>query len=182
MPGSLSLVDILFVVTVILLVLSGLRNGFVFSLVNLISLPVAAVVSLVFGPSLTAWLAGSGLVVNPIFSYILLFLLAVIVIHFVATSVRGTVKRIPLVSTGDALLGGVVGFVEAWALWVVFLLVLGHFLNVVDQGQIQQLGFHVNTFQSWQQFYNDAISNSLFARVNGWFVKVVPLAPALSLK
>ncbi|HEY3993832.1 MAG TPA: CvpA family protein [Ktedonobacteraceae bacterium] len=179
MPGSLSIVDILFVVTVILLVLSGFRNGFVFSLVNLISLPVAAVVSLVFGPSLTAWLARHGLEINPLVSYILLFLLAVIVIHLVATSVRGTVRSIPLISTGDALLGGVVGFVEAWALWVVFLLVLGHFLSLVDQGQIQQLGFDINTFHSWQQFYNDAVSNSLFARVNGWFVKVVPLVPAL---
>jgi uncharacterized membrane protein required for colicin V production len=179
MPGSLSVVDILFVVTVILLVLSGLRNGFVFSLINLISLPAAAVVSLTFGPSLTAWLAGNGLAVNPLVSYILLFLLVVLLIHIVASAVRGTVKRIPLVSTGDALLGGVVGFVEAWALWVVFLLVLGHFLSLVDQGQIQQLGVHVDTFHSWQQFYNDAVSNSLFARVNGWFVKSVPLVPAL---
>jgi len=179
MPGSLSVVDILFVVTVFLLVLSGFRNGFVFSLVNLISLPVAAVVSLVFGPSLTAWLATHGLEINPLISYIILFLLAVIVIHLVATSVRGTVKRIPIISTGDALLGGVVGFVEAWALWVVFLLVLGHFLSLVDQGQIQQLGFNVSTFHGWQQFYNDAVSNSLFARVNGWFINVVPLVPAL---
>jgi hypothetical protein len=88
-------------------------------------------------------------------------------------------KRIPLVSSGDSLLGGVVGFVEAWALWVVLLLVLGHFLSVVDQAQIQQLGFHVDTFHSWQQFYDDAVSNSLFARVNGWFVKVVPIVPTL---
>lgn len=180
MPGSLSIVDVLFLVTIVLLVLNGLRNGFIFSLVNLLSLPVAAMVALVFGPGLTAALAKNGLAINPLVSYILLFLVAVLVIHAIAGSVRGTVKRIPIVSSGDALLGGVVGFVEAWALWVVFLLILGHFLSVVDQSQIQQLGFHVDTFKSWQQFYNDAVSNSLFARVNGWLIKIVPLVPAFS--
>ena len=50
MLGPLSIVDILFLATIILLVFNGLRNGFVFSLVNLLSLPVAAVVSLTFGP------------------------------------------------------------------------------------------------------------------------------------
>lgn len=179
MLGSLSIIDVLFLATIVLLVLNGLRNGFVFSLVNLFSLPVAAGVALLFGPTLTAALAKNGLELNPLVSYILLFIVAVIVIHAVARAVRGTVKRIPLISSGDALLGGVVGFVEAWALWVVFLLVLGHFLSVVDQTQIQQLGFHVDTFKSWQQFYDDAVSNSLFARVNGWFIKVVPLVPTL---
>src|SRR5258707_291883 len=145
MPFSLDVVDILFLVTVVLLVFNGLRNGFVFSLVNLISLPVAAVVALVFGPSLTALLGNNRLSSIPLGSYLGLFL------------------------------GAVVGFVEAWALWVVLLLVLGHFLNMVNQAQIQQLGFHVSTFQTWQQFYNDAIGHSLFARVNGWFIQVVPV-------
>lgn len=179
MIGPLSIVDALFVVTIVLLVLNGLRNGFVFSLVNLFSLPVAAGVAVIFGPSLAEALAKNGLVVNPLLSYIILFVIAVMVIHIIARSVRGTVKRIPIISSGDALLGGVVGFVEAWALWVVFLLVLGHFLSVADQTQIQQLGFHVDTFKSWQQFYNDAVSNSLFAHVNSWFIKVVPLVPTL---
>ncbi|HEY0754667.1 MAG TPA: CvpA family protein [Ktedonobacteraceae bacterium] len=179
MPGSLSIVDVLFLVTIVLLVLSGFRNGFVFSLINLLSLPVAAVAALVFGPTLTALLARNGLAINPLISYIILFLVAVVVIHMVATAVRGTIKSIPLLGSGDALLGGVIGFVEAWALWVVFLLVLGHFLNLVDQNQIQQLGFHVDTFHGWQQFYNDAVSNSLFARVNGWFIRVVPMVPSV---
>jgi len=179
MLGSLSIVDLLFLLTIILLVWNGLRNGFVFSLVNLLSLPVAAGVAVVFGPTLTATLATNGLGVNPLFSFILLFLVAVVVIHVIARAVRRTIKKIPLISSGDTLLGGVVGFVEAWALWVVFLLILGHFLSVVNNGQIQQLGFQVETFRGWQQFYNDAVSHSLFARVNGWFIKVVPLAPAL---
>lgn len=179
MLGSLSIVDVLFLVTIVVMVFNGFRNGFVFSLVNLLSLPVAAGVSWIFGPALTAFLAKNGLAVNPLLAYIILFLVAVFVIHIIANSIRGTVKRIPLLSSGDALLGGVVGFVEAWALWVILLLVLGHFLSVVDQGQIQQLGFHVDTFKSWQQFYDDAVANSLFARVNGWFIKVVPLVPTL---
>lgn len=180
MIGSLSIVDALFLVTIILLVFNGLRNGFVFSLVNLLSLPVAAGVALVFGPSFATLLGKNGVEINPLVSYIILFAVAVIVIHIVARAVRGTIKRIPLVSSGDALLGGVVGFVEAWALWVAFLLILGHFLSVVDQAQIQQLGIKITAFHSWQQFYNDAVSNSLFARVNGWFIKVVPMVPALS--
>ncbi|HEX7736269.1 MAG TPA: CvpA family protein [Ktedonobacteraceae bacterium] len=175
MLGSLSVVDVLFLATIILLVFNGLRNGFVFSLANLLSLPAAAIAAAVFGPSLTAKLG-----INPLVSYILIFLVAVVVIHIVARAVRGTAKKIPLISSGDALLGGVVGFIEAWALWVAFLLILGHFLNVVDHSQIQQMGIHIDTFQSWQKFYNDTVSNSLFARVNGWFIKAVPLVPALS--
>src|SRR5690242_18860972 len=37
---NLSLIDILFVITVVLMVFNGLRNGFVFSLVNFLSVPV----------------------------------------------------------------------------------------------------------------------------------------------
>lgn len=179
MPGSLSIVDILFVVTIILLVLHGLRVGFVFSLVNLLSLPVAAGLAWFFGPSFTNWLETHGMVVNPLVSYIILFLISIIVIHAIGGTIGRTVKGIPLISSADALGGGVVGFVEAWLLWLVFLLLLGHFLNITDQAQIQQLGFKISTFHSWQQFYNDAISNSLFARVNGWFIQHVPLVPVL---
>ncbi len=38
---SLNVIDILFLITVVLLVLSGLRTGFVLSLVHLISIPLA---------------------------------------------------------------------------------------------------------------------------------------------
>jgi uncharacterized membrane protein required for colicin V production len=175
MLGSLSLVDLLFLVTIVLLVFNGLRNGLVFSLLSLLSLPIAFVVAWLFGPKLTNLLAANNLNATPLISYVVLFFGTVLIVHILATALRGTVKRIPLVSFADALLGGVVGFVEAWALWVILLLVLGHFLQ--DVGQVQALGVDVSLFHSWQQFYNDAVSNSLFARVNSFMISKVPLIP-----
>jgi uncharacterized membrane protein required for colicin V production len=175
MLGSLSLVDLLFLVTIALLVFNGLRNGFVFSLVSLLSLPIAFAVAWFFGPKLTSLLAANNLTATPLISYIVLFFGSVLVIHILATALRGTVKRIPLVGFGDTLLGGVIGFVEAWLLWVVLLLVLQNFLQ--DTSQVQKLGIDAALFQSWQHFYNDAVSNSLFARVNSFFINTVPLIP-----
>lgn len=177
MLGSLSLVDVLFLVTVILLVYNGLRNGLVFSLLNLLSLPIAFVVALLFGPKLTNLLAANNLNATPLISYIVLFFGTVLIIHILATLLRGTVKRIPLVGFANTLLGGVIGFVEAWLLWVVLLLILGHFLQ--DVSQVQSLGVNTSLFQSWQQFYNEAISNSLFAKVNGFIISTVPLISTL---
>lgn len=173
MLGSLSLVDLLFLVTIVLLVFNGLRNGFVFSLINLISLPVALVVALLFGPRLTNLLAGNDLSATPLISYIVLFFGSVLVIHILATALRG-VKKLPVIGFADTLLGGVVGFVEAWLLWVVLLLVLHGFLQNVDQ--VHSLGITTSQLDSWQNFYDTAITNSLFARVNS------ALAPFLSLK
>jgi len=176
MLGSLSLVDLLFVVTIILLVFNGLRNGLVFSLLNLLSLPIAFAVAWLFGPKLTNLLAANNLNATPLISYVVLFFGTVLLIHILATALRGTVKRVPLVGFANTLLGGVVGFVEAWLLWVILLLVLGHFLQ--DVNQVQALNVNTSLFQSWQQFYNEAISNSLFARVNSFFISTVPIIPA----
>ena len=49
---SLSLIDILFLITVALLVFNGLRNGAVFSLINLLSIPVAFGVAYYYGRAL----------------------------------------------------------------------------------------------------------------------------------
>lgn len=171
MPG-LNLVDLLFIVTIVLLVFNGLRNGFVFSLVNLISLPLAFGVAWLFGSSLTALLAANNLPATPVIAYLALFFGTVLVVHILATVFRGVIKKIPLIGLGDTLLGGVVGFAEAWLLWVVVLLVLGHFLQDVNSlpGGIApaQLG-------SWQDFYNQAVTNSLFAKVNSFVIHTVPV-------
>jgi len=173
MLGPLSLVDLLFLVTIVLLVFNGLRNGFVFSLVNLLSLPIAFVVAWLFGPKLTNLLAANNLNATPIISYIVLFFGSVLVVHILATAIRGTIKRIPLVGLGDTALGALIGFVEAWLLWVALLFVLHSFLQ--DVSQVSSLGINTSQFQSWQQFYNDAVSNSLFARVNSFIISTVPL-------
>lgn len=168
----MSLVDILFVVTIALLVFNGLRNGFVFSLVNLLSLPIAFGVAWLFGPRFTQILASANLPSNPLLAYIVLFFGTVLIIHVLASSLR-VVRKLPVIGAVDTLLGGVVGFVEAWLLWVVFLLVLHNFLQ--DTSQVQQLGISTSLFHSWQQFYDDAVSNSLFAKVNGVIIQTVPL-------
>lgn len=170
---GISLVDLLFIITVGLLVFNGLRNGFVFSLVNLLSLPLAFAVAYFFGPNLTALLAANNLPSTPVIAYLALFFGTVLVVHVVATLVRGVLKKIPLVGLGDTLLGGVVGFVEAWLLWVVLLLVLGNILQNVHNFPG---GILDSQFSSWQTFYNQAVTGSLFAKVNGFIIHTVPIS------
>lgn len=172
--GSISLVDLLFVVTVVLLVFNGLRNGFVFSLVSLLSLPIALAVAWLFGPQLTNTLSTNNLPSTPIIAYLLLFFGTVLIIHILATLLRGVVRKIPLISTGDTLLGAIVGFVEAWLLWVIVLLVLK---NVLQDIHNLPAGITLTQFDSWQHFYNDAVTNSLFARVNGFIIQIIPNVP-----
>ncbi len=164
---SISLIDILFVVTVILLVFNGFSNGAVASLINLISIPAGFVVAYLFGPRLTLLLAANGLPATPLVSYIIVFCGTILILHILSTVVRGIVTNLPLIGFGDRLLGAVVGFAEAWLLWVVLLFMLHNFLQnmhnypgAIDTAQ----------FSSWQQFYNDAVSHSLFASVNSFIV------------
>lgn len=93
-------------------------------------------------------------------------------LHIIATIVRGVVQKVPIVGFGDRLLGALVGFVEAWLLWVVLLLLLHNFLQ-----NIHNLPSIINTsqFNSWQQFYNDAVTHSLFAKVNSFIVARLPI-------
>src|SRR5438876_2318606 len=118
----LSLVDILFLVTVVLLAFNGFSNGAVTSLVNLISIPVGFVVAYLFGPRFTLLLAANGLSATPLVAYIVLFFGVVLVLHIVGTVVRGVLQRVPLIGFGDRLLGVLIGCIEAWLLWVVLLL------------------------------------------------------------
>jgi len=182
----LSVIDILFLITVVLLVLSGLRNGLVLSLLNLVSIPLAFGVGYFFGPQLTAFLASSGFSATPLISFFILFFLVVFVLHILGNAIRGIVKGIPLFGSGDSLLGGVVGFVEAWLLWLFFLILLGSFLNGV-QGTVGTIphgasllpgsNVQIGQLQQWHDFYNQAINNSLFANVNSFFVKSLPNIP-----
>lgn len=168
--GSISLVDLLFIITVVLLVLSGLRNGFILSLGGLLSLPIAFVVAQMFGPQFTSTLATSGLSATPIIAYLILFFGTVLIIHILASFLRGIIRVIPLVGAGDTVLGAVVGFVEAWALWVIILIVLKDALQ-----NIHNLPSGINTtqFNQWQDFYNQAVTNSLFAKVNSFFINTI---------
>ena len=180
---SFNVVDILFLITVILLVLNGIRNGAVFSLLSLLTIPLALAAVFYLGPQFTSYLAGTGFSATPLISYIILFFLAVVILHFLASFIRGLVKSIPLVKQGDAVLGGVVGFVEAWLLWLILLIVLGSFLHTL-QGSVGSLQnaasivpgttIHVAQLQQWHDFYNQAVSHSLFSRVNGWFIHTLP--------
>jgi len=182
---QLSLIDILFLVTVALLVFNGLRNGAVISLVNMIGIPLGFGVAYVFGPSFTALLASNGLPAVPLISYAALFLGTVMVLHIIGTIVRGVVHKIPLINMGDSLIGGVIGFVEAWLIWLILLIVLGNFLgslqNTIDQGSriIPGLNIQIDQLKAWHDFYNGAVTNSIFARVNGFFVKELPNLPKL---
>lgn len=162
-------IDILFLVTIALLVFNGFRNGAVFSLIHLISLPVAFAGAVVFGPSLTNTLAANHLPANPLISYVVLFFGIVLVLHVIGSSLRRVLHAVPFLGAGDRLIGAGLGFVEAWLLWVVLLAVLHGFLQ--DTHSIPGVGPAL--FQSWQQAYNSAVSQSLFAHVNGVFVQTL---------
>ena len=49
MIGPLNWIDLLFLVTIVLLIFNGFRNGAVFSLINLLSIPIAIGVAYFFG-------------------------------------------------------------------------------------------------------------------------------------
>src|SRR2546426_9454626 len=124
----MSVVDILFLVTVALLVFNGFKNGAIISLVNLISIPAGIAVALLFGKQLTQTLAANNLPATPLIAYVVLFFGVVLVLHIIGTIIRGVVKNIPFLGFGDALLGAVLGFIEAWLLWLVLVFFLGNFL------------------------------------------------------
>ncbi len=182
---SFSFIDILFLVTVALLVFNGLRNGAVFSLIHLLSIPVGIAVVFVFGPPFIKLLAANGLSATPLIAYIVLFFGTVLILHIIGTSIRGVVKKIPFIGFGDSLAGGAIGFVEAWLLWLFLLIVLGSFLGSVQNTVTQTshvvpgLNIQIQQLQQWHDFYNQAVTNSLFARVNGFFVKQLPNVPHL---
>lgn len=177
---SLSIIDILFVLTVLLLVFNGLRNGAVFSLINLLSIPIGFVAAQMFGSSFTQLLASNGLSVTPFIAYVVVFFGAVLILHIIATSVRGVVQKIPILGFGDSLAGGALGFIEAWLLWVVFLMVLGSFLGGVQNAfthgipPFAGLTLQIDQLRAWHDFYNQAVTNSLFAKVNFFLVTALP--------
>lgn len=180
---TLTWIDILFLVTVAFLVLNGLRNGAIFSIVHLISIPLGVVVAINFGPQFTSLLASNGLPSTPLISYAALFFGTVLVLHMVGTSIRGGAKRVPLVGAGDSLLGGLIGFVEAWLIWLILLIILGNFLHgaqdAITQGShvIPGLNVQVTQLRTWHDFYNQTVNNSMFAKVNSLFVKELPNIP-----
>jgi uncharacterized membrane protein required for colicin V production len=170
-----SLIDILFFVTVILLGINGLNNGAVTSLINLLSIPLGFLAAYLIGPRFTLLLAANGWSVTPLLSYIIVFFGTVLVLHIIATFIRGVVEKTPVIGPfigfADKLLGAVIGFVEAWLLWVVLLLALQQFLLHTSYLS----GISPTQFRSWQQFYNDATTNSWFAHVNSFIVSKIPI-------
>lgn len=180
MIGPFNWVDLLFLVTIVLLVFNGIRNGAIFSIVHLLSIPIALAVAIFFGKSFTLFLASNGLSISPLIGYIVLFFATVFVIHILGTLLRGVMRAVPLLGVGDVLIGGLVGFIEAWLLWVIVLLVIGNFLSNVQSalatGSHVLPGFTITLSQytSWHDTYNQALTNSLFAQVNSFILSKLP--------
>jgi hypothetical protein len=128
-------------------------------LIHLVTLPVAFAGAALFGPSLTGLFAAHHLLANPLIAYVVLFFGIALVLHVIGSSVRRVLHAVPFIGAG-------LGFVEAWLLWVVLLTVLHGFL----QGTHTIPGIGPSLFQSWQQTYDSAVSQSLFAHVNSAFV------------
>jgi uncharacterized membrane protein required for colicin V production len=180
---SLGIVDILFLVTVVLLVLNGLKNGAVFGLISLLGLPIALAVAYFLGPRTILLLASSGLPANPLIAYAILFIGTLLVLHVAGLFLRPALKAIPVFGALDALLGGVVGFIEAWLIWLILLIVIGNFLNTLQSGTSSFAGIDLTQFlghwndwhvQDWYTLYNDAVNHSLFTQVNNFFGQIIP--------
>ena len=188
MIGPLNWIDLLFLVTIVLLIFNGFRNGAIFSLINLLSIPIAVGVAYFFGKPFALLFANNGLLFSPLISYLVLFFVTILVIQIIGTSMRGVVKGIPILGCGDSLLGGLVGFFEAWLIWMIVLFLVGNFLNdiqtTIQTGKqlVPGLNITVQQYQVWHDTYNQAVHNSLFARVNGFFIKELPAMPRLSWK
>jgi len=188
MIGQLNWIDLLFLVTIVLLIFNGFRNGAVFSLINLLSIPIAIGVAYFFGKPFSLFFAKNGLSISPLITYIVLFFVTILVIQIIGTSMRGVVKHIPILGCGDSLLGGLVGFIEAWLIWLIVLTLVGNFLNdiqtTIQAGKQLIPGFNITVqqYQVWHDTYNQALHNSLFARVNGLIIKELPALPHLSWK
>jgi uncharacterized membrane protein required for colicin V production len=180
MIGPFSWIDALFLITIVLLVFNGIRNGAIFSIVNLLSIPIALGVAIFLGRSFTLFLASNGLSISPLLGYIVLFFAVVFIIHIIGTLLRGVIRAVPLLGAGDVLIGGLVGFIEAWLLWVVVLLVIGGFLSNVQSaittGSHIIPGFNItlDQYTSWHDTYNQALSHSLFAHVNSFILSKLP--------
>src|SRR5260370_5576473 len=159
--------DILFLVTIALLVFNGLRNGAVFSLIHLVTLPVAFAGAALFGPSLTGLFAAHHLLANPLIAYVVLFFGIALVLHVIGSSVRRVLHAVPFIGAGDRLIGAGLGFVEAWLLWVVLPALLHAFFQWTHS--IPSIG--PSLFESWQQTDATAGSPSLFAHVNRPFLQ-----------
>ncbi len=183
MIGPFNWIDFLFLLTIALLVFNGLRNGAVFSVLNLLAIPIAIGIALFFGQPFTLFLASNNLSVSPFIAYIILFFGSVLVLHIISTMLRGVLRSIPILGLGDVLIGGLIGFIEAWLLWVIILLVLGNFLHSIQdaiqagRNVVPGLNITVDQYQSWHDAYNQAVTNSFFARVNGFFIKALPAVP-----
>jgi uncharacterized membrane protein required for colicin V production len=186
MIGPLNWIDLLFLATIVLLIFNGFRNGAIFSLVNLLSLPIAIGVAYFFGKPFALFFAKNGLLISPLISYLVLFFVTILVIQIIGTSMRGVVKHTPVIGCADSLLGGFVGFFGAWLMWLIVLFIVGKFLNDI-QASIQTgkqlipgLNITVQQYQTWHDTYNQALHNSLFARVNSFVIKELPALPRLS--
>src|SRR5947208_16963104 len=110
-------------------------------------------------------LAASGLSSTPLISYVVLFFGTAPVLHILGSSVRNITKGIPLLGPVDTLLGGAIGFVEAWVVWLVCLIILGSFLRGIQSSLlptasiVHGLDIHVKLLKRCLEFYNHASHN-----------------------
>src|SRR5260370_27016483 len=97
MIGPFNWIDLLFLITIALLVFNGIRNGAIFSIVNLLSIPIALGVAIFLGKDVTLFLASNGLTISPLLGLILLFFGSVLVLHIIGTMRLGVERSLPLI-------------------------------------------------------------------------------------
>src|SRR5215813_13081997 len=89
--------------------------------------------------------------------------------NMIATLVQRFIRKLPAaVNRGDSILGGMIGFAEAWLMWVFLLTSLGTFVAGIQTGiqpgihVIPGLNIQLVQLQAWHDFYNYNVTNSIF--------------------
>jgi len=166
------LLDILVGITLVLSTIHGWRVGAVASLINLLGIPIGLGVSWYWGPALTGTFARLGFPVPVLFAYALLFFGVIAVLHVIAQFLRGTIHSFFVFAFADEAIGAVVGFVKAWILWLLFLVLWGSVLAL----PLHTPGLRTLDATRWKQDYNHIVATSTFAQIN--HVVIHPISTA----
>jgi uncharacterized membrane protein required for colicin V production len=156
------LLDILVLITLVIGVVHGWRVGALVSLVGLLSIPIGLGAAWYWGPALTTEFAGLGFPAPLILAYAALFFGVIIVLHLLAEVLRGVIHSFFVFAFADEAIGAVVGLVEVWLLWLLFLVLWGSVLTL----PLRVPGWHASDALRWERNYNSIVTTSTFAQLN----------------
>jgi uncharacterized membrane protein required for colicin V production len=163
--------DIVAAIVLFISIWHGWRSGLLVGLFNLLSIPLGIVAAYFLAPRVAA-----ATNISLTYMYAIIFFVTVIAVHIVGNVLRkGMRKRVKIAADTDALLGAIVGGAKAWILLVLFLVIWGNALNssavrTIACGLAPVNNSVASNLGNWETEYNQTVSKSLFAYVNGFIV------------